>query len=293
MAKEHQWWPPGRTAMPGRKHLSDLWLHKHHTQSISVNCSLSIWHKRPSANGQWIIQRTKKIFDYLRQIRFKYLKRMVRYIIQWAKSLNLLHLCSYIWLPSDGHRWTLPARSRINTRLVGTRHHPLPGISFLSSIFISLCYWIIPTSIHSCCWISYLKNTYSWTHIPLRCHPALYSLLYLTPWKGCLHSPSSAFHLPLSLESTSNRLCPYYTTKNDFAKVNKDFLSFDLPAASNTAGHSHLLKAFLYSVSRTPHSPNFSIHLWLHFFWIFFTGSSLSFQTSECWSAPRLCSFYI
>lgn len=90
----------------------------------------------------------------------------------------------------------------------------------------------------------------------------------------------------MSLESTSNRLWPYDTTKNDFAKVN--LLSFDLPVASNTAGYSYSLKAFLPLVSRTPHSPNFSIRFWPHLFCIFFAGSSLSFQTSKCQNALRL-----
>ena len=55
---------------------------------------------------------------------------------------------------------------------------------------------------------------------------------------------SSALDPPTSLEIISNRFCPYYTTKNDLAKVNKNLLWLDLLATSNTAGCFHVLKAF-------------------------------------------------
>lgn len=70
---------------------------------------------------------------------------------------------------------------------------------------------------------------------------------------------SSAFHPPLSLELTVNRLCPCYTTKNNTAKVKKDLLLLNHSAALNTAGCSHLLKACSFLVSRTPQSPKFSL----------------------------------
>ena len=169
-----------------------------------------------------------------------------------------------------------------------TGYYFLSGSSFLTRITISLVslfYGMISTSTQSWCKISLLKKMISQS--PLLSPSSLF-LFILNSWKNMSIFTNLAFHPPFSLEFTSNRLCPCYATKNDFARVNKDLFLLNLEAALNTAGGSHVFKAFsLFGFQDTTFSQYFLFHLWPHFFWVFFAGSFPSFQTSKCQSAPK------